>query len=104
MNALDVDLNALFVDTNALSVSMDVDDAQLDDAPGLTNAPDPRRNALSLDRNVDSVDIDDADAHEAVVLAPRNDRLVLIVDVPPHFTRIDVGRLQSPMPSFVVTR
>ena len=83
---------------------MDVDDAHLDDVPGLTNAPDARKGDLFHDRNVAFVDIDAHDAHKAVVPVHRNDRLVLSHDVPAHFTRIDVGRLQSPMPSFVVTR
>ena len=97
-------MNPLFVDTNALSLSMDVDQDHLDDDPGLTSAPDPRRNALFQGRNVIPIAIDDANADKAVVPVHRNDRLVLSHDVSAHFTRIEVGRLQSPMPSFVVTR
>ena len=83
---------------------MDGDHAHLDDVPLVTNDGDARGVRVFLEMNVVSVAVDDVDAHKAVVHFDADDRLVLRHDVPGHFTRIDVGRLQSPIPDFVVTR
>jgi hypothetical protein len=44
------------------------------------------------------------DGHKAAVLQLENDRLVPAHGVPAYRTRSEVGRLQSPIPNFVVAR
>ena len=103
-NRLDVETKGPFVDTNALSLDGAVDDARVDVIPRPMNDGDARRDSLFLDSNALFVERSALDVNKAVALAHENDRPVTTKRVPAHFTRIEVGRLQSPIPSLVVTR